>query len=292
MAGRAELSAEFEALRPYLVRVAYGTLGSIAEAEDIVQDAWLRLERLKRPAEVRDLRAWLTRVVGRLALDALRSARRTREQYVGDWLPEPVVDPWRDDPADHVALSDSVSIALLVVLEKLSPAERTAFVLHDVFGLRFDEVAEIVDRSSASVRQLATRARRHVEQERPRQQASGREHRRAVEAFATACLQGDLDQLLRVLDEDVVWRSDGGGQVVSIRKPLRGKARVAKAMLGVARRWPPVAGGLARVNGAPGLVSRDADGLRNVMAFTVRSGRIIEIHSMRNPQKLTHLTLP
>jgi RNA polymerase sigma-70 factor (ECF subfamily) len=292
VAGDAHLSSEFEALRPYLVRVAYGTLGSIAEAEDVVQDAWLRLERLERPEDIQDLRAWLTRVVGRLALDGLRSARRTREHYVGDWLPEPVVDPWRDDPADRVALSDSVSIALLVVLERLSPAERTAFVLHDVFGVAFEEVGEIVGRSPAAVRQLAARARRHVEQERPRHQASPSEHQQAVEAFAVACLQGDLEQLLRVLDEDVVWRSDGGGHVVSIRKPLHGDARVAKALLGVARRWPPVAGGLALVNGAPGLVTTDAGGIRNVMAFTVRAGRIIEIHSMRNPHKLTHVTLP
>src|SRR5579859_5409561 len=192
MAARAELTAAFEAERGYLVRLAYGTLGSLAEAEDVVQEAWLRLERIDDPAEIVNLRAWLTRVVGRLALDALRSARRAREDYVGEWLPEPIVEPWRDDVADRVSLDESVSMALLVVLERLTPAQRTAFVLHDIFGVPFEEVAEIVGRTPAAVRQLAARARQDVAAARPRHPTAAAEHRRVVEAFAQACLQGDL----------------------------------------------------------------------------------------------------
>ena len=292
---RSELSVAFEAQRPYLVRLAYGTLGSLADAEDVVQEAWLRLERVEQPEAIEDLRAWLTRVAGRLALDALRSARHAREHYVGEWLPEPVVEEWHDDPADQVSLADSVSIALLVVLERLSPAERTAFVLHDVFDIPFEEVGEIVGRSPAAVRQLASRARRHVAQQRPRSRATPADHRRIVEAFASACVQGDVNALVCLLDEDVVWRSDGGGQVGAIRKPLHESGRVAKALIGVTRRWPPVTGAIALVNGAPGLLAADADGVLTVIAFTLspgEHGRITEIHSFRNPDKLQHVRLP
>ncbi|HZU40489.1 MAG TPA: sigma-70 family RNA polymerase sigma factor [Solirubrobacteraceae bacterium] len=290
MAARESLSEAFEAHRAYLVRLAYGTLGSLSEAEDVVQDAWLRLQRVERPEEIENLRAWLTRVVGRLALDTLRSARHRREQYVGDWLPEPVVEPWREDPADQVSLADSVSMALLVVLERLSPAERTAFVLHDVFGVPFEEVGEIVGRAPAAVRQLASRARRHVEDERPRYPSSARDHRRVVEAFTQACLEGDLDGLVATLDEDVVWRSDGGGKVPAVGRPLRGRDHVARVLLGFARR-PPVAGALARVGGAPGLVIRDADGVLTVMAFVFSGERVAAIHTVRNPDKLAHVDL-
>src|SRR5262249_42862504 len=178
MDARSHLSSAFEAQRPYLVRLAYGTLGSISDAEDVVQDAWLRLQRVEQPEAIEDLRAWLTRVVGRLALDSLRTARHAREQYVGEWLPEPVVEAWHGDPADQVSLADSVSMALLVVLERLSPAERTAFVLHDVFDVPFEEVGEIVGRSPDAVRQLATRARRHVTERRLRSRSTAEDHRR------------------------------------------------------------------------------------------------------------------
>ncbi len=169
----------FESHRAHLLRVAYGTLGSVADAEDAVQEAWLRLARLEDPGAIEDLRAWLTRVVGRLALDGLRRAHRTRESYFGEWLPEPVVNTTAaagptapDDPADRVTLDESVTLALLVVLESLTPAERTAFVLHDVFGMPFEEVSEVVGRAPTAVRQLAARARRHVDEARPRHPAT------------------------------------------------------------------------------------------------------------------------
>ena len=195
----ASLAEQFEELRPHLRAVAYGTLGTLAEADDVVQEAWLRLEQTD-VAEIRDLRGFLTTVVGRLALDALGSARRRREKYVGPWLPEPLVD---DDPADRVTLDESVTMALLVVLETLSPAERTAFVLHDVFGMSFADVAEVVGRSPAAVRQLGARARKHVDEGRPRFPASREEHERIVGAFVGALGEGDVDAMLKLLDPDV-----------------------------------------------------------------------------------------
>ena len=198
----------FAQARPRLLRLAYSELGDVGEAEDVVQEAWLRLERADAEA-IENLDGWLTTVVARLALDRLRSARARRETYVGPWLPEPLVS---DDPADRVTLDESVSYALLTVLEQLSPAERTAFVLHDVFDVPFGDVAEVVGRTPEAVRQLASRARRHVRRERPRFAASRDEHERAVRAFARAVAEGDLEGLVAVLDPDVVWTSDGGGR--------------------------------------------------------------------------------
>ena len=185
------LSEGFERHRAHLLRVAYGTLGSISEAEDVVQDAWVRLQR-QDTNEIRDLRAFLTTTVSRLALDALGSAQRQRERYIGPWLPEPLVATLElaGDPADRVTLDESVSMALLVVLEELTPAERTAFVLHDVFGVTFDEVADVVGRTPQAVRQLASRARRRVQERRPRHDATRNEHLQAVTAFARACTSG------------------------------------------------------------------------------------------------------
>lgn len=279
----------FERERPRLTRVAYGMLGSHAEAEDVVQEAWLRWERTGE--EVRDPAAWLTTVVGRLALDALGSARARRETYVGPWLPEPIVTVPGADPADRVTLDETVSLALFTVLERLSPAERTAFVLHDVFGLSFAEVGEAVGRTPEASRQLASRARRAVESARPRATPAREEQERVVAAFAAACAGGDLQELVVLLDPDVVWRSDGGGRVTASRRPLHGSAQVAKAILGFARR-PPLGGYAADVNGEPGLVFRDADGVMTVMAFTIDAGRIAEIHVVRNPEKVAHVPAP
>jgi RNA polymerase sigma-70 factor (ECF subfamily) len=284
--------AEFEALRPQLRRLAYSQLGSLAEAEDVVQEAWLRLQRTDRAA-IANLRAWLTTVVGRLALDELRSARVRRERYVGTWLPEPVVEPAspEPDPADRVTLDESVSHALLVVLESLSPAERTAFVLHDVFGYAFDEVAEVVGRTPASARQLASRARRHISEQRPRYPATHEEQRRVIEAFFAAAREGDMDGLVALLDPDVVMRSDGGGRVAASRKPLVGVDRVSRAVAALTRT------GLARaeelrmvdVNGVPGLLAIETSGTKTVASFTVDAGRIVAIDIVRNPEKLRHV---
>ena len=288
-----DLAAQFEALRPRLLRVAYGQLGSLSEAEDVVQEAWLRLERAE-PDAIENLPAWLVTVVGRLALDALGSARMRRERYVGPWLPEPVVGTAEGedvDPADRVTLDETVSHALLFVLERLSPAERTAFILHDVFGYSFAEIGDVVGRSPAAARQLASRARRHVVEQRPRHSGTREEQQRAVAAFAAAAKEGDIDGLLAVLDPDVVMRSDGGGIRQAARKPLVGADRVSRALAALSRKYGEGSEiRFADVNGDPGLVvaDREADDM-SVIAFTVDDGRITTVHMQRNPEKLRHV---
>ena len=284
------LTRAFEAHRGRLLRVAYATVGSVPEAEDCVQEAWLRLQA-QDPASIRDMGAWLTTTVSRLAYDTLGSARARRERYVGSWLPEPLVADLDDDPAQRVTLDESVSMALLVVLERLSPAERTAFLLHDVFGLAFEEVADVVGRTPAAVRQLASRARKHVEDGRPRFPPSAAEQRRLVTAFAEACGNGDVQQLVALLDPDVVWRADGGGKATAAHPAEGGAQNVTRFLLALARR-PPRSVRMASVNGAPGVVMRDADGVLTVIAFTVDAGRITALDVMRNPDKLTTVPDP
>jgi RNA polymerase sigma-70 factor, ECF subfamily len=280
------LADAFEAQRPHLLRVAYGQLGSLAEAEDVVQEAWLRLQRVDAE-EVRDLRAWLTTAVNRLALDALRSARTRRERYVGPWLPEPVVDA---DPADRVTLDESVGTALLVVLETLSAGERVAFVMHDVFGYDFAAVAEVLGTSQEAARQQASRARRRVREGRPRFPATREQQRAIVEAFLAAASEGDADALLGLLAPDAVLRADSGGMVTAPRKPVEGAAKVARTTIGLAR-----TGGkgatvrIVDVNGMPGLLAEGADGIATVVALTVDDGRITAIDIVRNPEKLRDL---
>jgi RNA polymerase sigma-70 factor (ECF subfamily) len=284
--GTEELAQAFEAQRPRLVRLAYATTGSLAEAEDCVQEAWLRLRRVPDPGSIRDLRAWLTTTVSRLALG---SARARRERYVGPWLPEPLVsDLSGGDPADRVTLDESVSMALLVVLERLSPAERTSFLLHDVFGMSFAEVAAVVGRSPAAVRQLASRARQHVDGGGPRFPPTRAQQEELVAAFAAACAGGDLEGLVALLDPGVVWRADGGGKVTATRPVARGADEVARWLLSFMRR-PPTLVRMAIVNGSPGLVVRDGGGVLTVVAFTVDRGRITALDAIRNPDKLTAL---
>ena len=281
---------EFEDLRPYLLRVAYSHLGSLSEAEDVVQEAWVRLQGVDRSA-IRNLRAWLTTVVSRLALDTLTSARARRERYVGPWLPEPIVDTGElgEDPAGRIDLDESVSMALLVVLESLSPAERSAFLLHDVFGYSFSEVADVVGRTEQATRQLASRARHAVEARRPRYPAALDQQREVISAFHAAAEEGDLASLLELLDPDVTFRSDGGGVVSAARKVISGADRVARiitrmrAHYGDAFRITPVT-----VNGAPGLIL-DTGGSPSVLAFTIDHDRITEIDAVRNPEKLRTL---
>jgi RNA polymerase sigma-70 factor (ECF subfamily) len=278
------LAEGFALARPRLLRLAYSELGDLGEAEDVVQEAWLRLQRVDAEA-IHNLDGWLTTVVARLALDRLRSARARREIYVGPWLPEPLGS---DDPADTVTLDESVSYALLAVLEQLSPAERTAFVLHDVFDLPFGDVAEVVGRTPDAVRQLASRARRHVRQEQPRFAASRAEHDRAVRAFARAVSEGNLEGLVAVLDPDVVWTSDGGGRATAALRPMHGATRVARAWAALSRRTThgPVE---VELNGRLGLLLASRDGHRAALSFVVADGRVTRIDAVRNPDKLRHL---
>ena len=285
--------AEFNRLRPYLLRVAYSHLGSLSEAEDLVQEAWLRLARTDR-SEIRDLRAWLTTVISRLALDALTSARARRERYVGPWLPEPLVKDAEEsaDPALRTDLDEDVSMAMLIVLESLSPAERSAFLLHDVFGYSFDEVAHIVDRTPAATRKLAARARSAVESRRPRYPARAEEQREIVAAFLDASRNGDVAGLLQLLDPSVTYRSDGGGLVPAARKTFTGAERVARIWTAMAGHYGDrFIGSPITVNGAPGLLLEI--GLdRSVVAITIDGGRITSLDVVRNPDKLTTLKLP
>lgn len=288
--GQDHLARAFERHRPHLQRVAYAILGSLSEAEDVVQEGWLRLARVPHPEEIRDLRLWLTTTVSRLALDTLGSARARREAYVGPWLPEPVVGPTdvtAADPADRITLEESISMALLIVLERLSPAERTAFLLHDIFGFTFEQVAEATGRSVTGARKLAQRARRRVEDGRPRFPPTRTQQLEVVRAFAAACAEGDVEALVGLLDPDVIWRSDGGGKVAAALRPHRGAGRVARAMVALARQQP--SGYIADVNGAPGLVLQPPDGTVSVMSFTLDAGRITAIDVVRNPDKLARV---
>jgi RNA polymerase sigma-70 factor, ECF subfamily len=290
-----DLSAAFEQLRPRLFQIAYGLLGGVAEAEDVVQDAWLRLQGADS-GRIESLPAWLTTVVARLSLDALDSARSRRESYFGEWLPEPLVAGLVEDgPEERVTLDETVAAALFVVLERLTPAERTSFLLHDTFGMPFAEIAELVGREPDSVRQLAARARRNVAAAKPRFPVSREEQEQLVLAFAAACAAGSREQLVGLLDSEVVFRSDGGGQVPSARLPLRGADRVARALLALERKrlldGRPASGRLVSVNGGPGVVLHDGIAL-NVMSFAFDDDRIAAIDIVRNPEKLAHVALP
>ncbi|WP_049559193.1 RNA polymerase sigma factor SigJ [Nonomuraea sp. SBT364] len=275
----------FEEHREHLWAVAYRILGTVTDADDAVQETWLRWRQADQQA-VTDARAYLTTIVSRICYDLLTSARARRESYVGEWLPEPVVTEL--GPEDRATLDDSISLALLAVLERLSPAERTAFVLHDAFAVPFEEIGEILGRSAGAVRQLASRARARVQEYAPRGTADRAAHLKVVEAFAAAATSGDLQGLVEVLDPDVEWRADGGGVVTAAMVPVVGSGRVAKLVQGLVERWfDGMTAEFREVNGAPGVVVRDADGVPDsVMAFRVADGRVVRVDVVRNPAKL------
>src|SRR5438067_5077194 len=274
---------EFERNRQHLQAVAYRMLGSASEAEDALQEAWLRLSR-SDTEQVANLAGWLTTVVARVCLDMLRSRRARREDYVGSWLPEPVVTI-ENGPEDEAVLADSVGLALLVVLDTLTPPERLAFVLHDMFGMPFDEIAPIVDRSEAATRQLASRARRRVRGAAPATDPDLREQRRVVDAFLAASRAGDFEALLEVLDPDVVLRIDVGGVAPAARPPIEGAEAVAAQVLQRGRRLAPHARP-AIVNGTAGVIVVPAKRPIAVVGFTISGGRIAEIDVIADPAKL------
>ena len=274
---------EFERNRQHLQSVAYRMLGSRSEAEDAVQEAWLRLSRSDTEA-VENLAAWLTTVVARVSLDMLRSRRARREDYVS--LPEPIVTI-EDGPEDEAVLADSVGLALLVVLDTLTPAERLAFVLHDMFGMPFEEIAPIVDRSVSATRQLASRARRRVRGATPRTDPDLREQRRVVDAFLAASRAGDFEALLKVLDPDVVFRADRGPR--GVRVPVTGAEEVAQTILARGSRFAPYARP-AIVNGNAGVIVVPGNRPIAVVSFSVAGGRIVEIDLVADPAKLRGLS--
>ncbi|WP_432534107.1 RNA polymerase sigma factor SigJ [Kineococcus arenarius] len=283
-----ELARSWTRQRARLTGVAYAVLGSRAEAEDVVADCWLRLVAADGAERVRDVEAWATVAVARRALDVLRSARSRRESYVGPWLPEPLLtDDPGGDPADRVALDERVSYALMVVLETLTPAERTAWVLHELFGVPFADVARAVGRSPAAVRQLASRARAHVAAGAGRVEVDPGEHRRVTAAFLAATAGGDLGALLALLDPAVVLTSDGGGVVSAARRSVHGADRVARFLAGLARkRLDGATVRVVGVNGGPGFAVADASGTVLVGALTVVSGTVRRIDLVLNPAKL------
>ncbi len=275
--------------RSLLFTVAYEMLGSAADAEDVVQETWLRWADIGDDArdEVRDPRAYLVRIVTRQALNRLRTLARQREEYVGEWLPEPLLTS--PDVAEDVELAESVSIAMLTVLETLGPAERAVFVLREVFDVPYDEIAEAVGKSSAAVRQIAHRARRHVAARRPRMEVSRAEQQQVVGRFLLALSTGDVRGLMDVLAPDVVLVADSGGLVPAVRHPVEGSERVAALLSGFSRAAPGAEVATLLLNGAVAVRIDSAGEPNTAVTFVVEDGRISRIYAIRNPHKLGRL---
>ena len=283
-----------EDLRAPTFAIAYRMLGSVAEAEDVVQETLLRVHRaLVDDQQIESLRGYAATVATRLAIDHLRSARVRRETYVGDWLPEPIVTDPAADPARQAEMADSLSLAFLVLLESLSPEQRAALLLHDVFVYGYDEIAEILGTSEANARQLATRARRHVDERRPRFEVAREQRDKLAQRFFAAARDGDLAGLQALLAQDVVLRGDGGGRVPALARSLHGRGRVARTLIAWARQGIERGGGSIRaveVNGQPGTLLLDRDGgLVGVMALDIANGQVQGVSSIVNPEKLGHL---
>jgi RNA polymerase sigma-70 factor (ECF subfamily) len=281
---------EFEGLRPLLFAIAYRILGSVSEAEDAVQETWLRYEA--SPTQPRSTRAFLSAVVTRISIDVLRSARLRREEYVGQWFPEPLLTDPYEDPERSAELADSVSMAALLLLERLTPLERAVFVLREVFGFGFPEVAAAVGRSEAACRQLAVRARRHMDAGRPRFEADRREREELAERFFEAFREGDVDGLRELLAADVQMVGDGGGKAPQLARAVVGAENVARVLATAVPLLLRV-GIVAeprQVNGQPGAILRDRDGkVLNALALDILDGQIQTIRSVINPDKLGHV---
>jgi RNA polymerase sigma-70 factor (ECF subfamily) len=277
---------DFEAHRSFLLSLAYRMLGSVAEAEDVVQDAFLRWNETERSA-VAHPRAYLARTVSRLCLDRMKSAVANREHYVGTWLPEPVL------AAPSESLANDLSIALLLTLERLSPLERAAFLLHDVFDLDYSAIAETLGRTEAATRQLAARAREHVRDERPRFPVSDEARAKLAAAFQAAITSGDLDAIAHLLADDAVFYSDGGGKRLAALNPIFGKEKIMRFLVGVTRKLAreshlPDRIEPADINGLPGFVLHTGDEVET-LALEIAGEHIIAIYAVRNPDKLRHL---
>ncbi|HEX5934936.1 MAG TPA: sigma-70 family RNA polymerase sigma factor [Pseudorhizobium sp.] len=280
--GHEDAAASFDPLRGKLMRVAYRMLGSVADAEDVVQEAFIRWMRADR-AQVREPEAFLRRTVTRLCLDQLKSARLKRETYVGPWLPDPVVEEEEEE---------DVTLPLMLALERLSPLERAAFLLHDVFGLEFEEVAVSIGREPAACRQLAARARTHVREARTRFQVDRKRGLEIAEAFFAASRSGDMTALSAMLSADVSMHTDGGGKRPAALRELFGMDDVMKVHTSLARFFAKGGSELLRVvmvNGLPGFITREADGELQTTALDIDDGRVTAIYVMRNPDKLKHL---
>ena len=285
-------AVSFESHRAHLTGLAYRMLGSLADAQDAVQDAYLRWRQADRDG-VADPRAFLTKVVSRICLDRLKSARQRRETYIGPWLPEPVLgmDEFSAETASEYA--DDLSTGFLLALERLTPLERVAFLLHDVFDMDFAEISALTDRSEAACRQLASRARRHIRDARPRVSVSVEDEDRLLKAFLAAARSGEVGGLARLLAEGASLYSDGGGKASAARNVLHGRDRVARFISGIFRKFrnrATVSITAGRINGMPGLITRYADGSMDTTALEVRGDEIVSVFITRNPDKLRHLS--
>lgn len=291
--------ATFEAQRTHLIGIAYRMLGEMSAAEDVAQEAWLRWRRADGEG-IRDPRAWLSAVTVRLSLDALRKARARRESYVGPWLPEPITpDDTRalaaDAPAARAELASDLSLALLHVLERLSPEERAALILHDAFDCDYGTIAQALEKNEAACRKLVSRARERVRQERPRRMVSPEQHRELMTRFAAAAAMNDEAAITQLLAKDAVLYSDGGGKAKAALRPIYGADRVMRFTLGVMRKFAPKDGFdvvPTEINGAPGIVLRWADGMHSALTVEFDGALITAIYLVRNPDKLTRLSRP
>lgn len=288
-------AASFESHRPKLFAVAYRMLGSASEAEDVVQDAWLRYAASARD-DVRSPEAYLTTIVTRLCLDRLKSARMTRESYVGPWLPEPVLTDHDPGPEQSAALSESVTLAFMLLLETLSPEERATFLLREVFEYEYQEIANVLGTTAANCRQLFHRAKERLRERRPRAHDDLEEKRQLVERFVAALRHGDAGELTSVLADDVGLWSDGGGKVLAARRPVFGRNDVAKLLLGFRRTgeamgipFDTVRLEIVEANGEPAMAIHIADHLDSVYAFSVEDGAIAALRIVRNPDKLRYI---
>jgi RNA polymerase sigma-70 factor (ECF subfamily) len=278
----------FHDLRSYLFSLAYRMVGTVSDAEDIVQDAFVRWHQSK--AEVESPKAFLSSIVTRLSIDHLRSAHVRRQEYTGPWLPEPSTENVVSSPDARVELAESLSIAFLVLLESLTPDERAVFLLKDVFGFGFTEIAAIVGKNEANCRQLATRARKHIEERRPRFEVDREEHERVAAEFSSACRSGELDRLIAVLAPSVTLVSDGGGKAVAALSPVIGASNTAKFLLGVLRKSPQnFELSPARLNGQPAWIARIGENVVSAIAIQVFEQRVHGVYIVRNPDKLRSL---
>jgi len=283
---------DLEQLRPLLFSIAYRMVGEVGDSEDVVQEAFLRAHRvLADGGEIREPKAFLTEVVTRIAIDHLRSARVRRERYVGEWLPEPLVTDDSMSPEQHAEETESLSMAFLVVLEALSPVERAVFLLHDVFGFDFEEVASTIGKSPANARQIGVRARKHIEARRPRFDPPAAERQALADRFFAAIGDGDVEGLMELLAEDVVMVGDGGGRG-AVRTPVVGRLRIARFMAGLGRyaAGHQLSVERATVNGQPGIVAYGPDGsVETVVTIDILEGKVTAIRGVVNPDKLRHL---
>ncbi|MEG4205636.1 RNA polymerase sigma-70 factor [Microcoleus sp. Pol7_A1] len=280
---------DFNHHRPLLFSIAYRMLGTVTDAEDMVQETFLRWQQTAN-STVRSAKTYLTTITTRLCIDHLRSARVQREQYVGTWLPEPMLTQQSENSTDLMELADSLSIAFLTVMERLSPIERAVFLLRDVFEYDYDEIGQMIGKSPTNCRQILRRAKQHLADQRPRFPVSRPQQKQITAQFLDASTKGDLQDLLLLLAKDVTFCSDGGGKVVSVLKPIHGAVKVARMLLAIRRKWLlNSVSHLADINGQPGIIQYLDGHIHSVMTFEIVDGCIQSIYSVRNPEKLERI---